>query len=44
MNTCPEQIVHNMHAYLDDDLSPDDGRELMEHLKECPSCNELMTR
>ncbi|AOV06563.1 anti-sigma factor family protein [Sporosarcina ureilytica] len=42
MNTCPEQIVHYMHAYLDGDISRDDERVLNEHLKQCTSCQELM--
>ena len=42
MNTCPEHIVHSMHAYLDDDISSADERELMQHLESCSECNELM--
>lgn len=42
MNTCPEQIVHCMHAYLDGDIRHADEQLLMKHLAECPSCRELM--
>lgn len=42
MNTCPEQIVHYMHAYLDDEISHDDEQLLMQHLEQCTSCRELM--
>lgn len=42
MNTCPEQIVHNMHAYLDGDISPDDEQQLNKHLAECVDCRMLM--
>ena len=28
MNTCPEQIVHYMHAYLDGDISGDEEQQL----------------
>ncbi len=42
MNTCPEQIVHCMHAYLDGDIRHDDEQLLMKHLAECPSCQKLM--
>jgi len=42
MNTCPEQIVHNMHAYLDGDISRDDAQQLNKHLAECVECRMLM--
>ena len=42
MNTCPEQIVHYMHAYLDGDISHEDERILNEHLEECSACREIM--
>jgi anti-sigma factor RsiW len=42
MNTCPEHIVHYMHAYLDGDITDDEERELKEHLNNCPACEELM--
>ena len=42
MNTCPEQIVHYMHAYLDGDISRDDERELKQHLDSCGQCKEIM--
>lgn len=42
MNTCPEQIVHYMHAYLDGDISREDERILNEHLEECSACREIM--
>ena len=35
MNTCPEQIVHYMHAYLDGDISRADERQLNKHLDTC---------
>ena len=43
MNTCPEQIVHYIHAYLDEEISFDEEQELKKHLKECSACQELMT-
>lgn len=42
MNTCPEQIVHYMHAYLDGDISREDERVLNEHLEKCSACREIM--
>ncbi|WP_318616102.1 anti-sigma factor [Sporosarcina sp. YIM B06819] len=42
MNTCPEQIVHYMHAYLDGDISRDEERELKRHLESCQQCKEIM--
>lgn len=42
MNTCPEQIVHYMHAYLDGDISRADERVLNEHLEKCSACREIM--
>ncbi len=42
MNTCPEQIVHYMHAYLDGDISRDEERQLKEHLDSCKECKEIM--
>lgn len=42
MNTCPEQIVHYMHAYLDGDINRDEERQLNEHLDTCSACSELM--
>lgn len=42
MNTCPEQIVHFMHAYLDDEIRHDDEQVLQEHLAHCTSCQKLM--
>lgn len=42
MNTCPEQIVHYMHDYLDGDLDHDNEQILKQHLQKCPSCQELM--
>lgn len=42
MNTCPEQIVHYMHAYLDGDISRDEERLLKEHLDSCKECKEIM--
>ncbi len=43
MNTCPEHIVHYMHAYLDGDISREDERELREHLESCAECKEIMS-
>lgn len=43
MNTCPEHIVHYMHAYLDGDISRDEEQELDKHLKSCSDCKELMS-
>lgn len=31
-----------MHAYLDGDISPDEERQLNEHLDACAACKELM--
>jgi anti-sigma factor RsiW len=42
MNTCPEHIVHYMHAYLDGDISRDEERELRQHLESCSQCKEIM--
>lgn len=42
MKTCPEQIVHQIHAYLDGDLSQEEEDVLMSHLEQCSECNELM--
>ena len=42
MNTCPEHIVHYMHAYLDGDISRDEERELKQHLDSCQQCKEIM--
>lgn len=42
MNTCPEDIVHYMHAYLDGDISRDEERLLNEHLGQCADCMEIM--
>ena len=42
MNTCPGQIVHYMHAYLDGDISRDEERLLKEHLDSCKECKEIM--
>ncbi len=42
MNTCPEQIVHYMHAYLDGDISREEERELKQHLDSCQQCKEIM--
>ncbi len=44
MNTCPEQIVHYMHAYLDGEISRQNERELKEHLETCSACKEIMNR
>lgn len=44
MNTCPEHIIHYMHAYLDGDISREEERQLNEHLDSCPACSEVMTR
>lgn len=42
MNTCPEKIIHFMHAYLDGDIAPDEQQELDEHLDGCLMCRQLM--
>ena len=42
MNTCPEHIVHYMHAYLDGDISRAEERELKQHLDSCEQCREIM--
>lgn len=42
MNTCPEHMVDSMHAYLDGDISPDEEKQLNDHLASCSSCKELM--
>ncbi|MHA6259237.1 zf-HC2 domain-containing protein [Sporosarcina sp. CAU 1771] len=42
MNTCPEQIIHLMHAHLDGDISHEEERQLNEHLDTCTKCKELM--
>lgn len=42
MNTCPEHVVHQMHMYLDGEISHAEEHELMNHLAQCPACQELM--
>ncbi|MEK5036683.1 anti-sigma factor family protein [Sporosarcina sp. FSL K6-3457] len=42
MNTCPEHIVHYMHAYLDGDISRAEERELKQHMDSCAQCKEIM--
>lgn len=42
MNTCPEQVIHYMHAYLDGDISREEERELKQHLDSCGQCREIM--
>lgn len=42
MNTCPEQIIQSMHAYLDGELNREEERILKEHLVSCTNCRELM--
>lgn len=42
MNTCSEQMIDCMHAYLDGDIDRNDEQLLMDHLAECPSCKMLM--
>jgi anti-sigma factor RsiW len=42
MDTCPEHIVHYMHAYLDGDISRAEERELKQHLDSCMQCKEIM--
>ncbi|WP_438313496.1 zf-HC2 domain-containing protein [Sporosarcina sp. FA9] len=42
MNTCPEQVVHNMHAYLDGDISHENEQQLNRHLAKCVECRMLM--
>ncbi|MDG5472360.1 anti-sigma factor [Jeotgalibacillus sp. ET6] len=38
MNTCPEEIVHLMHEYLDEELSYEKEKELKQHLQSCEAC------
>ncbi|MGD7046004.1 zf-HC2 domain-containing protein [Jeotgalibacillus proteolyticus] len=38
MNTCPEEIVHLMHEYLDEELSYEKENELKQHLQNCEAC------
>ncbi|KXH80842.1 anti-sigma factor [Sporosarcina sp. HYO08] len=42
MNTCSEQIIQSMHAYLDGELSREEERILKEHLGRCTDCQKLM--
>lgn len=42
MNTCPEQIVHYMNAYLDGDISHAEEQQLNKHLDTCIECQKLM--
>lgn len=42
MNTCPEQIIHYMHLYLDGDINREEERELKQHLNSCGQCKEIM--
>lgn len=38
MTSCPKQIVHYMHAYLDGEIEKDAKEELKIHLETCESC------
>ena len=42
MKTCPQQIVHYMHDYLDGAITKDDEQLLNDHLHTCVSCQNLM--
>ena len=42
MNTCPEQIVHYMHEYLDGEISREHELELKSHLQSCVDCQAHM--
>lgn len=42
MKSCPEHVVHYMHAYLDGDIELEEERELKEHLANCAECREIM--
>ena len=42
MNTCPEPVIHLMHAYLDGDISREDEHNCKQHLAACPHCKEMM--
>ena len=42
MNTCSEQIVHLIYAYLDGDISRAEEQKLNEHLDTCEECKKLM--
>ncbi|WP_018665394.1 anti-sigma factor family protein [Heyndrickxia acidiproducens] len=38
MDACPEQIIHYMHEYLDDDIPEDHKQILEQHLGSCLHC------
>lgn len=42
MNTCPEEVIAYMHAYLDGDISREDEQKLKEYLNRCAECREIM--
>ncbi|WP_432362026.1 zf-HC2 domain-containing protein [Sporosarcina sp. UB5] len=42
MNTCQEQVIHLMHAYLDGDISREDEQILQKHVAACKQCRKMM--
>jgi anti-sigma factor RsiW len=38
VTTCPEEMVHLMHEYLDEELSAEDEKKLKKHLQACEAC------
>ena len=37
-----QELVERLYPYLDRELTPEEVREVGEHLGECPSCLELV--
>lgn len=42
MKTCPKQIVHYMHEFLDGAINQEDEQLLNDHLNTCVACRNLM--
>jgi len=40
VTTCPDQIIHYMHDYLDHDISEDHKEILLHHLETCAICKQ----
>lgn len=41
MTNCPIEVVHYMHEYLDEEISPEHEQVLNEHLATCEECQKL---
>lgn len=40
MTNC-NSCIENLYPYLDRELSPEEAREVEDHLRRCPPCEEL---